>query len=55
MHLFETKKGDKWVCITCRLEQAEKLELDQWEWILDKHDPILRCTICGHPDYEIED
>ena len=55
MHLFETKEGDKWVCITCRPEQAERIELDQWEWIFEKHDQTLRCSICGHPDYEIED
>ena len=28
MHLFETKEGDKWVCITCRSEQEERIEQD---------------------------
>jgi rubrerythrin len=55
MHLFETKEGDKWVCITCRAEQSETIENNQWEWIFEREDPILRCSICGHPDYEIED
>jgi hypothetical protein len=53
MHLFETKEGDKWVCAICRNEQSEVIE--HWEWIFDKHDPELRCALCGHPDYEIED
>ena len=55
MHLFETKEGDKWVCITCRDERAETIEHDLWEWIFERQDPTLRCSICGHPDYEIED
>jgi hypothetical protein len=55
MHLFETKEGDKWVCVACRFEQADKIEREKWEWLFDKYDQILRCTICGHPDYEIED
>lgn len=55
MHLFETKEGDKWVCMTCRSEQEDRIEQDQWEWIFDKYDPLLRCSICGHPDYEIDD
>jgi hypothetical protein len=55
MDLYETREGDKWVCVTCRYEQAEKIEQEKWEWILEKHDPILRCSICHHPDYEIED
>ena len=55
MHLFETKDGDKWICITCRYEQADKIEQNKWEWILENHDQTLRCSICGHPDYEIED
>ena len=55
MHLFETEEGDRWVCVSCRNEKAERIEHDQWEWIFDKHDPVLRCSICGHPDYEVED
>jgi len=55
MHLFETKDGDRWVCAYCRKEQRQMLESEEWEYIFDKDDPVLRCSICGHPDFEVED
>lgn len=55
MDLFETQDGDKWVCITCRDELAESIKQEKWEWIWEKDDPTLRCSICHHFDYEIED
>lgn len=55
MHLFETAEGDKWVCITCGVEQEEMITAQQWQWIFDRHDQTIRCSLCGHPDYEIDD
>lgn len=55
MHLFETKEGDKWVCITCGIEQESMIADKNWELIFDRHDQTLRCFLCGHPDFEIDD
>ena len=55
MHLFETKAGDRWVCITCAEEREEWLADNGWEWILERGDQVLRCFLCGHPDYDFED
>jgi hypothetical protein len=54
MHLFETKDGDRWVCITCAEEKKETIQENGWEWILDREDQVLRCVLCGHPDYDFE-
>ncbi len=55
MHLFETKEGDKWVCITCGQEQADMIEEKKWEWIFDKDDQTLRCSLCKGPDHDFDD
>ncbi|MCP3889671.1 MAG: hypothetical protein GY702_12470 [Desulfobulbaceae bacterium] len=55
MHLFETEEGDKWVCITCGEEKKDMIMEKKWEWIFDKHDMVLRCALCGHPDFDFED
>ncbi len=55
MHLFETEEGDRWVCITCGVEEAPMIEEKKWEWIFDKNDQTLRCSLCGGPDYDFED
>jgi hypothetical protein len=55
MHLFETAEGDKWVCITCAIEEEAAIKEKHWQWILDQPDQTLRCTLCGHPDYDFED
>jgi len=55
MHLFETEEGDKWVCITCGVEQEEMITAKKWEWIFDRNDQTIRCSLCGHPDYDIDD
>ncbi len=55
MHLFETKEGDKWVCVACGQQQAKFIEDEQWEYIFDQDNPMLRCSLCGQGDYEIED
>lgn len=55
MHLFETENGDKWVCITCGLEKEDMIKEKKWEYLFDNEDQVLRCSLCGHPDYDIED
>lgn len=56
MHLFETAEGDKWVCINCGVAEEDAIkEKKGWEWIFDRHDQTLRCSLCGHSDYEFED
>jgi ribosomal protein L37E len=55
MHLFETEEGDKWVCVTCGIEQENQINEKKWVWCFDKDDLTLRCSLCGHADYEIED
>ncbi|GAB6191746.1 hypothetical protein JCM39068_14950 [Desulfocastanea catecholica] len=55
MHLFETEDGDKWVCVTCGVEEEPMIREKNWRWCFDKHDQTLRCSLCGHPDYDIED
>lgn len=55
MHLFETDDGDIWVCITCGQEREEEIRAKNWEYIFDKDDPVLRCKLCGGPDYDMED
>jgi hypothetical protein len=55
MHLFETKDGDKWVCISCGVEEQKMIEEKGWEWIFDRQDQTLRCSLCGHSDYDFED
>jgi hypothetical protein len=55
MHLFATEEGDKWVCIHCRLSEKEMLSEKEWQWIFDRDDQTLRCTLCGHPDFDYDD
>lgn len=55
MHLFETEKGDIWVCVHCGRQREQEIKAKKWEYIFDKDDPELRCQLCGGPDYEIED
>lgn len=55
MHLFETKEGDKWVCITCGKEETKMIEELDWEWIFDKDDPTLRCSLCKRSDFDFDD
>lgn len=55
MHLFETEDGDKWVCISCGREQAEMIKEKNWDYLFDKDNPMLRCALCGQPDYDIDD
>ncbi len=55
MHLYETDQGDKWICPTCLKEEAEMIESKKWEWIFDKNDPVLRCSLCKRPDFDYDD
>ncbi len=55
MHLFETEEGDKWVCVHCGREREQEIIDKKWEYIFDKEDPVLRCSLCGHGDFEYED
>lgn len=55
MHLFETEEGDKWVCLTCGVEQEEMIVAKKWQWIFDRNDQTIRCALCGHPDYDFDD
>ncbi len=55
MHLYETEEGDKWVCITCGVEKESMIKVKKWEWIFDKGDQTLRCSLCNQPDYDFED
>ncbi len=55
MHLFETEKGDVWVCVHCAKSEAESIKEKKWEWIFDKQDATLRCSICNGPDFDYED
>ncbi|WP_163340619.1 hypothetical protein [Desulfopila sp. IMCC35008] len=55
MHLFETEKGDKWICPFCVKEQEEKIKEYKWEYIFDSDDPVLRCFLCGKGEYDYED
>lgn len=55
MHLFETEDGDIWVCVNCGRDREEEIRAKNWEYIFDKDDPVLRCKLCGGPDYDMED
>jgi rubrerythrin len=55
MHLFETEDGDKWICINCGVEAEPMITEKGWEWIFDRNDQTLRCSLCGHSDYDFED
>jgi hypothetical protein len=37
------------------MEQESMIAEKKWQWIFDRHDQTLRCSLCGHPDYEIDD
>ena len=54
MHLFETEDGDVWVCVACGKEREAEIKSWNWEHIFDRDDPLLRCKLCGRPDYEYE-
>jgi len=55
MHLFETETGDRWVCILCGEEQKEMIKEKNWEYIFDRDDQTLRCSICGKGDFDYDD
>lgn len=55
MFLFETEKGDKWVCKYCCVEKEEFIKEQNWRYILDDDDPTLRCSLCRHGEYDYDD
>jgi len=55
MFLFETEKGDKWVCIHCVQEQEDMIKEKSWEYILEDDDPTLRCSLCKQGEFDYED
>ncbi|MDA8164413.1 MAG: hypothetical protein M0017_05200 [Desulfobacteraceae bacterium] len=55
MQLWETPKGDKWLCAGCRDERLEAIRKEKWRLIFERLDPELRCTACGHGDVDVED
>ncbi len=55
MYLFETQEGDRWVCISCARDESENIKKDGWELVMEKDEPMLRCSLCKGPDYEMED
>jgi rubredoxin len=55
MHLFETEKGDRWICPICRKEQEAVIKEKEWEYIFDSDDPVLRCSICAKGEYDYDD
>ena len=55
MHLFESKKGDRWVCQHCAREEAEMIDTEGWEYIFDRYEQDIICSICQKPEYTPED
>lgn len=55
MQLWETPKGDRWLCADCRDELAVAMKKEKWRLIFDRIDPELRCAGCGLGDVEVED
>ena len=55
MQLFETPKGDRWVCNECALEKDQTIKDEKWEYIFDRNEQDLICSICGEPEFVPED
>lgn len=55
MHLFETKSGDRWVCDYCAREEAKMIEEEGWEFIFDRHEQDLICSMCKKPEFTPDD
>lgn len=55
MHLYETEKGDRWVCIVCAEVEQQMIEDKGWEHIFEEEDQTLRCALCGKGDYDVDD
>ncbi len=55
MHLYETEKGDRWVCEYCAREEAEMIASKGWEYIFDRQEQDLVCSICGKPQFTPDD
>lgn len=55
MHLFESKKGDRWVCSYCAQDEKEMIHDEGWEYLFDRDEQYLRCSLCGEPEFIPED
>ncbi|MEE4166893.1 MAG: hypothetical protein V2I35_12895 [Desulfocapsaceae bacterium] len=55
MHLYETEKGDRWVCEYCAREEAEMIASKGWEYIFDRQEQDLICSMCGKPQFTPDD
>lgn len=51
MHLFETPKGDRWVCEHCAREHEQLIKEEKWEHIFDRNEQDLMCSFCREPEY----
>jgi len=55
MKLWVTPKGDKWLCDECQKDIEEQIEKEKWRVAFEKHEPMLRCSECGHSDMDVLD
>ncbi len=55
MDLYETPAGDRWVCQHCALEIEQKIKDEKWEYIFDRHEQDLICSVCGEPEFLPDD
>jgi len=55
MHLYESKKGDRWVCAYCAQDEEEMIKDEGWEYLFDRDEQDLRCSLCGEPEFIPED
>jgi len=51
MHLYESKEGDRWVCRHCVLEEADMIKAENWEYIFERNEQDLICSLCGEPEF----
>ena len=55
MHLYETTSGDRWVCEYCARDEAEMIKKEGWEYIFDREEQDLICSMCNKPQYTPDD
>ena len=48
-------EGDRWVCEYCAREEADMLKSEGWEYIFDRNEQDLICSICHNPEFTPED
>lgn len=55
MHLYETSSGDRWVCRYCAQQEAEMITRERWEYIFDRDEQDLICSVCHKPEFVPDD